>query len=351
MQIYSELLQLVDDQGYNLLDVHSCRTNIAGNKEESIDWINRNCNPSFLKVQGNFEKRASQSGDSFVPMELDLQENNERRATTDSGYLSKHNTEDLTTVRGESELGAVGGRLVPEAAESGSEDTINAPPAERIISAEEEDIFTEKPWDEQIKSSYKFIDRTAPKSERGGVRAPVSSEAGLEAGAGGKAGIGAGWGKDWEHVRQDLQRKFGDDYYAGLRGDYILGQLQGRLKAEDEDDEDNHSRGVEGAAREKSEAPVPASQAPSAPVTAPKSGSVTARKPVTVASNLPPVNPVHSGRVISADIHSPSPISTGSGKIASINKSTNRRSAPPVPLKSCAQQYHQQVMQIFKSSY
>ena len=55
----------------------------------------------------------------------------------------------------------------------------------------------------------------------------------------------------------------------------------------------------------------------------------------------------YSCRVIKADVHEPttksSPMSPGSGKIAGINKSTNRRPAPPVPAKSCAQQFQQQV--------
>ena len=214
--------------------------------------------------------------------ELDLIETNKM----DSGYISKPQSTELPRVRGEPEQ-----QYPPP-----------HPQQTRVSSMEEEDVFTPRAYDDHIQRSYKFIDRTAPKSER----LIPSMSAGSTMGGMSERSSVHGSSAEWDHVRRGLQQKFGEDYYAGLRGDYILKNINSGK---------NDAKNPNGTAEVVAPAPV----------------------------SVPKPAPVSASRVVTADIHTPAPMSPKTGKIAGINKSTNRRPAPPVPIKSCSQQYQQQV--------
>ena len=215
LELYAEILHCVDQQGYNLHDVHTCRTTVPGSKENAVDWIRQNCKPSFKKTRANFEKRASQSDENSIPLieSLKLDE----RAAGDSGYFSKAQTKELPNLNNLSE----------HQAQNDYNEDFPPPPLNLIIPPrissmdEEEDVFAEIEWEDQLQQSMKFISRTQAKSER---HSPVPAFSGV--GPGGSdgsvsAGVGKGTSAEWDHVRRGLQQKFGADYYMGLRGDIL----------------------------------------------------------------------------------------------------------------------------------
>ena len=219
LEIYDEILHSVDQQGYNLQDVHTCRTTVPGSKESAVDWINQNCKPSFKQTLANFEKRASHSDEnSFPPIEsLELDER-----AGDSGYISKTHSKELPNLNKthNQTQNDYNDDLPPPPQLNYAEPPTPTPP--RISSMDEEDVFAPREWEDQLRHSMKFIDRTQAKSERQAPVLAALSGTGYGSSNGSvSGGVGKGTSAEWDHVRQGLQQKFGADYYAGLRGDIL----------------------------------------------------------------------------------------------------------------------------------
>ena len=271
--IYADIHDAMRGDGFTLKDVHKCRGTIAGDKDTCIDWIQRNCARPVKILQEKFE--AGEQGPS-TSLAARMMDNLELDEGIDSGYISKPQSEELLPAPVHKTLDNTV-KYVDSPHIATAADAAVPPAATTRIPSMEDDFYLPKSREDQLQLTMKKMlkQQTGDTTSERSVSSSRSTAA-----AGGSS-------DEWDHVRQGLKQRFGEDYYAGLRGDIL--------------DKDNDK---------------------------------TAANPVSVSATT-----TSSSRVVTAaDVHIPTTSTTSAttshnNRVAGINKSTGtvRRPAPPIP--------------------